>query len=44
MVKNPTANVGDMGSVLGRGRSHMLMEQLNLRATTPELICCNKRS
>ena len=43
MVKNPAANVADMGSVLGLGRSHVLMEQLSPRATTRELICCNKR-
>ena len=34
MVKNPAANVADMGSVLGLGRSHVLMEQLSPRATT----------
>ena len=35
MVKIPAANVGDMGSIPGPGKSHML-EQLSLWVTTTE--------
>ena len=47
MVKNPPANAGDMGSISGSGRSHMLRSNetrapqlLNLhsRACEPQLL------
>ena len=35
MVKNPPANAGDMGSVLGPGRPHMLQGD---KACAPQLL------
>ena len=35
VVKNPAANAGDMGSIPGLGRSHLL-EQLSPRVTAAE--------
>ena len=34
MVKNPSTNAGDMGLILGLGRSHMWRGQLSLCTTT----------
>ena len=36
VVKNPPANAGDMGSIPGPRRSHMLWSKLSLCATTTE--------
>ena len=45
MVKNPPANVRDMGSIPGPGTkiSHAA-EQINPCATTTEPVLCNNRS
>ena len=45
VVKNPTCNAGDMGSIPGQGSkiSHAA-GQLNPHAATRESMCCNERS
>ena len=49
VVKNPPANAGDMGSIPGPGRFHMMWsnyahEPLLLEPVCPEPAFCNKRS
>ena len=41
MVKNPSANAGDMGSSPGPGRSHM---PRNNKAHTPQLLSLHSRA
>ena len=50
-MKNPPANVGDMGLIPALGRSHMLGGQLSSTDTTTEpmspgvrALLCNKRN
>ena len=44
-VKNPPSNVGDMGSIPGRGtKIPHAIEQLSPRATTTELARLNERA
>ena len=42
MVRNPPANEGDIGLILGPGRFHTA-EQLSQSATVTEPMLCNKR-
>ena len=45
MVKNPPSNAGDVGSISGqRTKIPRAAGQLNLRATTTELMCLNERA
>ena len=45
MVKNPPSNVGDKGSILGRGtKIPHAVGQLSPRVTTTELTLLNKRA
>ena len=41
MVKNPPANAGDMGSIPGLGRSHMLRSN---QARVPQLLSLYSRA
>ena len=45
MVKNPSSNAGDAGSIPGRGTKNLhAAGQLSPRATTTEPVCRNYRA